>query len=305
MWKCISRSFVGILAVVTALVSSYAYCDDELVLRYPKSLDSYYKERDRYFIDVLKLAMDHSGRPYRIDLVPISAFNESRSALYLGNGHFTVHWLMTDKVLEEKLRPIRIPLYKGAIGWRVLFISPENISLFAQVNSLSQLQSFVTAQGHDWPDLGVLRANGLKTYASPSWNGMFNMLIAGRIQYFPRSIIEVEGEYESQQSLHLAIDKHLVLHYPAAYYFFTRNDNVDLANAIETGLNKSIEDGDFDKLFERYFGSQIRALHLEDRTIIELSNPFLSAQTPLDNARYWLHPKRYLNESQKGSATQD
>lgn len=52
----------------------------------------------------------------------------------------------------------------------------------------------------------------------------------------------IDGELEdaSRAGLHLAIDQHLALHYPAAFYFFVSRQRPELAEAIRQGLRRRL-----------------------------------------------------------------
>ncbi|GLX83553.1 hypothetical protein theurythT_30060 [Thalassotalea eurytherma] len=63
------------------------------------------------------------------------------------------------------------------------------------------------------------------------------MLHKKRFDFFPRSIIKIEGNYHEFKKLNITIESYLLIHYPSAYYFYVRQGNVVLANAIESGLN--------------------------------------------------------------------
>lgn len=58
--------------------------------------------------------------------------------------------------------------------------------------------------------------------------------------------------------------------------------NTRLANDIREGLEKAIADGSFDKLFWQDYGDRLRKAHLETRTVIELKNPLLTPDTPVN-----------------------
>ncbi len=116
------------------------------------------------------------------------------------------------------------------------------------------------------------------------------MLYAGRVDYFPRSVVEVWHEQKTFSELNLAVDPHVALVYPSAYYFFVHRDNVPLANAIERGLLLAIEDGSFDRVLMAHFGESLSKARLDERTIIRLDNPLITPQTPLDRSELWYQP---------------
>ena len=58
--------------------------------------------------------------------------------------------------------PIRIPLFKGLFGYRVLLIRKQEQARFDQINTQQDLAKFLGGQGTHWPDTLILQANGLR-----------------------------------------------------------------------------------------------------------------------------------------------
>ena len=58
--------------------------------------------------------------------------------------------------------PIRIPIYRGLIGWRIPLVSAANKDLLASVRTLDDLRRLRFGQRQDWADTPILRANGLE-----------------------------------------------------------------------------------------------------------------------------------------------
>lgn len=178
------------------------------------------------------------------------------------------------------------------IGWRLLLITDKAIPTFAQVTQPEQLKALTAGQGHDWPDYPILRNNGFKVSPSSSYEGLFHMLERERIDYFPRSITEIQPELEMHTNKSLVIAPTWILHYPAPLYFFVRKDNVQLAAAIEQGLEIAIRDGSMRKLFEQHFNSAIAQAQLQQRDIVQLHNPLLTPETPLTRSELWFSPEQ-------------
>ncbi len=264
--------------------------EEPLLVRYPVLGEEYGQSRDDHFSRVLKLALDKSGRPYRLDPVTLSNFRESRSVMSVAKGIYDVHWMHTNPTRESVLRPIRIPLFQGLIGWRLLLLREEDKDRFEDMTTLEPLKALRAVQGHDWPDTAVLEANGLDVARTPHWEGMFRMLYAGRVDYFPRSVIEIWREQDIFEELDLVVDDHVALVYPSAYYFFVRKGDHELATVLENGLNRAIEDGSFEKLLMSRFGSAVKRAQLEKRRVIRLDNPNMTPQTPLDREELWYQP---------------
>lgn len=264
--------------------------EEVMVIRYPALSEEYGQIRTGYFLELLELALSKSGEAYRLEPVAMSEFRESRSVMSVAKGMYDIHWMNTNERRESVLRPIRIPLYKGLIGWRLLMIRKGDAERFAKIDSIEQLKSLNTVQGHDWPDTDVLSRNGFEVVRSASWEGMFKMLYAGRVDYFPRSALEIWDEVETFSELDLTVDKSLTLVYPSAYYFFVNRANEVVAEAIERGLNRALDDGSFDQVFMAHFGEAIRRANLDQRTILRIDNPMLTPQTPLDRQELWYQP---------------
>ena len=241
--------------------------------------------RPQYPLAMLKLALDHSGADYQLQGTTGMPQSRALKLMELGQG-VDVVWTMTSREREVALRPIRIPLYKGLIGWRVPLINRNNASRFVGAGS-DTLKLMIAGQGHDWPDLEILEGNGYSVTPSPNYGGLFEMLASGRIDYFPRSVIEVLDEARAHGDKGLMIEPSLMFWYPTAMYFFVRPDNDQLAGQIERGLEAAIADGSFDRLFNQTHQPILKALAVNQRRVIRLSNPLLPEATPLARKALW------------------
>lgn len=251
------------------------------VITYPRPQTSN-DARSDYPLLLLRLAFDKAGVNHQLmpSALPMS---QDRAVVELSHGAgLRVIWNMTSVEREAQLLPIRIPIDKGLIGWRLPMVSRTQADLLANVHSLRDLQAYRAGQERDWPDTKILRANGLPVEGVTSYDTIFRMLAAKRFDYFPRSLVEIWAEAETHRQDGLEIDRHLVLHYPAAHYFFVNKRDGTLGEVIRRGLEKAIADGSFDKLFNQRLALHIRKAQLEQRTVIELENPLLPSTTPLE-----------------------
>ena len=241
-------------------------------------------------LSLLQLACDEVA--LRCQLQAATTMNQSRAMVQMGkrDGGIDLFWGMTSREREQQAIPIRIPLDKGLLGWRVALVNASEPDVLAGIRDVRQLARLVAGQVADWPDTAILRNAGLQVRTSQDYGNLFPMLQRKRFDYFPRSVIEVQREAAFPVAKGLLIDRNLVLHYPTAMYFFVSPHKPELASQLEQGLRKALKDGRFNQLFQRYNGQLLSQLALAKRQEIPLANPLLPAATPLQDSALWYHP---------------
>jgi hypothetical protein len=247
--------------------------------------------RDDYPVQLLLLALGKAApgayafAPHKVFMLQERALQELQAAPGLD-----IVWTMTTAERERSLMPIRVPLDRGLLGWRLLLVRQDAAQRFAAVRTTDALRPLRAGQGADWPDTDILKAAGLKVETTLRYGDLFANLSAGRIDYFPRSLLEVWSEAAAHSDEGLVVETNLVLHYPTAMYFFVKRSDTTFAADLRKGLEMALADGSMQVLFERHYGSAIRRAGLGRRTVIELKNPLLPPETPLDDRRLWFRP---------------
>jgi hypothetical protein len=261
----------------------------EIRIRYlgPGSLVGEDKRND-YYIELLQKALARTGKHYIFEQAT-RGLSGSRQLYTVADGSVDVGWSLSTDEKEKTLRPIRIPIDKGLIGWRLLLINKDDAKLFADIKSINDLRSIRLGQGQDWADTLILRANHFNVEGVSTYDGMFKMLKQKRFRYFPRSIMEIWSEVDEHKDLNLAIEGTILIHYPAAFYYFVSTENLALARDIETGLEAMIRDGEFDKIFNKYHAQRIKNAKLDQRRVYKLNNPYLPKATPLNRSELWFN----------------
>lgn len=240
-----------------------------------------------YAFELLQLALAKSGSEHRAELATMyRQQNRAIAELLANSGKIHVVGTMTSAEREAQMLAVRIPISKGLIGWRILLVREDKRDWLREVRSARELKGIRMALGQDWPDLSVLHAAGLAPDAVPAYSRLFGMLKAHRIDAVPRSVNEIWAEVERHPGL--AAEPHLVLHYPAADYFFVNRANTALAEDIRRGLEAAQADGSFDRLLLGYYRTMLDKAALGKRRVIELSNPDLPPGTPLGRKEFWL-----------------
>ncbi|WP_299074075.1 amino acid ABC transporter substrate-binding protein [uncultured Paraglaciecola sp.] len=195
---------------------------------------------------------------------------------------------MTSPQREKDLLPIRILIFKGLIGWRLLLIRKDMAERFTYIQQLDHLIKLSPLQGRDWPDTKILQSNGFNVNTERTQTALMKMLGNAQGDFSPRSIIEVWGELDKSPVVNqIQIQPSLGIRYPAAIYYFVNKKSVPVANIIESGLEKAIKNAKFDALFKENYQAYIDKAQLENRTFYQLENNFLPEKTPLDRKELW------------------
>jgi len=245
-----------------------------------------------YMVELLQLALGRGSKPYRLQALPMTmAQGRTMVEMAHGGNELDLMWTMTNREREAMgLIPVRIPVDRGLLGWRLMLIRQADVPFWRKLRSLAELAPLVAGQGHDWPDAEVLRANGLNVGTSSSYDGLFRMLARGRIDYFPRSIMEVDAELAMHADEGLVIAPHVMLYYPTASYYFLAPQHAEAAEQLRQGLEECLADGSWDKLFQRHYSALLARHQIAQRLVLRLSNPLLPEATPLQRKAYWLQP---------------
>lgn len=234
-------------------------------------------QRDLYLNELLQQALHAVDPKFNIEHIEVHP-HQQRTLHMLDGKTLDIHSSMATDARASIAIAIRVPLFKGLIGQRVLVANEANAARLVNVTSLAELAQFEAVQGHDWPDTHILAANQLPVKPMSQYEAMFALTALGRVNYFPRSVIEVNDELSryNNESVTLKVVDNLLLAYPAHYYFFVSNNKPELAKKLEQGLLKIKANGVFDSLFEQYFAADLATLKLEQRTALPLTNPYFS-----------------------------
>ncbi|MDQ2077973.1 diguanylate cyclase [Marinimicrobium sp. ABcell2] len=217
---------------------------------------------------------------------------ETRIIQMLNDGELDIVWYATTEELETSLQPIRVPMYRGLLGYRVLMIKRGTQHRFDHIETLEDLQEISLGQGRFWADTEVLTANGLNVVKVIKYEGLFFMLDGDRFDAFPRGAHEPWQEIQERPDLELEVERNLLLVYTNPFYFFVSRANPELARNLEQGFRIAMEDGSFNEYFfnDSTVQDVVNKANLENRTIIRLENPTLPEATPVDQSDLWFDP---------------
>lgn len=234
---CAALNMMFVFALLTA---SQAKASERNTLRLPAPVAGT-EQLYLYFHQALSLAIDETaakdGTLVLVDTkVPMVQRRQMRN---IANDSIDVMWSITTPSREEAFDTVYFPLLGGLFSYRVCLVSKSDLRFMKPV-AIDTLRTLVAVLGQDWPDYTIMRRNGF-TVKAAEYQASFRLLEEGYIDYFPRSIMEVNDEL----ALHpqLTVEKDILLYYPNLMFFFVKKDRSGLAQRIQRGLNKATEDG--------------------------------------------------------------
>ncbi len=283
------------LHLVTALILSSLFTIHSYAEPLVIKSQSVGNDNDKYAFEMLQLALSYTNGKYKITSDTANDKTLARTMSEVESGDITVMWTATDQEKEDRLLPVRIPLYKGLFGYRIFIINKENQAKFNNIETFNDLKKLTFGQGTAWADTKILEANGLNVVKTMKYPSLIYMVDGDRFDAFPRGVHEPWAEVKNYPKLNLMVEPHLMLVYKMPFYLFVNKSNTALAKDIEEGFNLSIADGSFNKHFYANPAVQevIEKANMRNRKIFELKNPSLPTKTPVDRSELWLDLSKF------------
>lgn len=239
---------------------------------------------DPYVIDLLNHVFSYQNESHTLDFIN-NIPTQNRAIRLLGDKDgIDVFWSVTSDEREKQALAIRIPIVKGVLGYRLGVIKKSRIDYFSTLKNDGELRDLRFGLRGDWPDSVIFKDNDFKVLEYSQESGGYELLEASRIDVLPIDALFVEHVANMAD---LAIDPLHVYYYPSAVYFFVNKHNKVLYQKLKSGLDKAIEDGSFDTLFNRHFADELAKLALDKRQKITLVNTLLPASAPIHTKKYW------------------
>ena len=118
-------------------------------------------EKEQYLVGMLKLAIKKSGDP-SLKLEPAGeVMTEAKTMAELEAGNVGVMWGIATKDMEARFKPIRIPLVKGLLGYRLFIIKQGEQYKFDGIKTFQDLTRLTAGQGRTWGDTQILANAGI------------------------------------------------------------------------------------------------------------------------------------------------
>jgi hypothetical protein len=247
-------------------------------------------ERNKYRTELLKMILNESKVEYEIFYFQTNDTNP-QIVEKLKRGIITIATLGASKIKEKELIPIRIPIYKGLLGYRIFLINKNDQYKFNKIQKIDDLKNLTGVQGVGWTDLKILRDAGLPQIEMPRKIIYKILNIGGRVDYFGRAINEAIGEFQSLKIKYpnIAIENKILLVYPFAMYFYVSPKYPELAEKLRKGFQLLFNSGKFDRFFynNSYIISTVKKAKIKYRIRFNLPNRYLSEKTKALGKKYW------------------
>ena len=152
-----------------------------------------------FALAVLDLAMKTANASYTLRSADIEMERGRALAELAGtNNMINLHWTSMEAQAERGRNVVRIPIHRGLIGHRVFIIRKERQADFDKVERFSDLKAFMCGRESAGSIRRSLRAAGLNVQTS-TYDTMFEMTQGGRVDYFPRGLVEAFAELDGRQ----------------------------------------------------------------------------------------------------------
>lgn len=249
-----------------------------------------------YFTGLIEKALEKAANGRQVPrLVVTIEMAEDRMVRELRAGRvIDIFWLGGSRDRAQGLLLVPIPLERGLVGYRHFIIRKERVAEFDAINTVTDLARLKGCQGSQWGDTEILRDANLDLRTSVNFESLFKQVVAGRCDYFPRGIHQAKEEMAKRADKYpeLMIYEPLILHYPFGSYLYVHPKNKELAEWLQEGLEKMIDDGELiTYMREQEHTRRAFPLHENRSTrFLMIPNHNLPDYSDEKNPRYWVLP---------------
>lgn len=294
--KAVNKSILLLgLLISSVSVSAQQYDTGACIIKYP-SRQSDKDTRNDYPVELLTAALKATEKEYgACKLVGVGPMNQKRAIKSVIDNKIDIAWVPATANNNKVLSPIKVPLRKGLLGWRLLLVNESDLSKFSEVDTLAELSEFKTGFGADWQDLPVMQKNFDSVVLSNTYEQLFKLLHKKRFEFFSRGLHEAwdEIEYHKADDYQFAVLDHIMLRYKAVDLFYVNKQNKQLQKRLSKGMNKIIINGTFNDLFYSYYSYFIDTANINLKTVIELENPNFPDDVAFKDPQLWFQLTDY------------
>lgn len=255
-------------------------------------------EYDDYEIRLLQIALDHAPGQHDLILMPRPAndtANQGRRLHQFADGNTPYNVIFSGYSLEREslLNMVYVPLTRGLLGHRMLFIRRETDARFAGVFTLQQaVDTIALGMPISHPERPIYEHAGFRVVtALPGaiWDllarGRYDALLYGMDE--SALVLEKYGGIRGASSI--VISNQVRISYSYDSFFYVRKGEEHLAAIITEGLEIAYASGAFMKHFESFapIREGLAMAATAKRRALVIDNPFVSEKFRAIPERFW------------------
>lgn len=229
--------------------------------------------------EILRRALDETVQQfgeYQIEIVDVN-MPSNRELKATAEGEFVnVTISPANQIWDDNLIAVDVPIRQGLLSYRLLLVNKVDLQKFRQVKTLDDLNRFSAGLLDGWKTTQIYKKHLLNMTLTHNFAGMFAMLNKRRFGYIPRAFYEVHDELEtmSAELTDIVIEPTLALHIKTETFFYISPKHPKIAKRLKVGLRKLDQIGELKSITNKYFGGYLKQADLQNRTIINIENPY-------------------------------
>lgn len=172
---------------------------------------------------------------------------------------------------------IEKPLAKNLLGYRIPILHQNVSNQFNADATASDLKKLVHGIPETWSDVKIFEENSYSVLEKGNLEDLFERLSNKEFDYSAFGANEILSVFENRASKfdNLEIADGVLFYYPFPMVFYVHPQQEKLAKRLEKGLERILENGKHNSIFNSYYGTLIQDIKLNERQIHKLENPFI------------------------------
>lgn len=254
-------------------------------------------QRIIYKMKLLKHAMDLTQKeygPYEIKMADIPPSPKRAIAEIKSGVTINTFIAVTSRQWEAHSIPIRIPLRRGILAYRLLAINKTQSERFSNLKSFEELQPLKAGMRNAWVTTKIFKSQQFNMIGMNTLNELYSRLESGSIDYIPRGINEIYDEIKIRSLKNVKVADNIMLYLPAPTYVFVSPREKHLAKRIENGLELLVANGALKNQFYEFYSDHLRQANINMRKAIISFPNGLPPQTPTERKELWFNYDKEL-----------
>lgn len=279
-----------ILLITTALTFTSNATDTIKMLKPLLGFDKRAKHKDEIIIRSLEITEAEYG-PFTFETIDVDMTPSRALASMKAGSIINIFIAPASKIWEENAIPIKVPIRQGLLSYRLLLVNQKNLYKFKEVETFDDLKKLRVGVQNDWVTTKIFKSLEMNVVTAHNFEGLFLMLDKQRSDYIPRAIYEIYDELNNRKAelSNIVIEPTLALYLPMVSYVYVSTNEPSIAKRVKSGLHKLASSGELKRIFNKYYAEDIEKANLQNRRLIEITNPYFNDKDVLNDQRFFYH----------------